>query len=305
VTHTDSANSGQTNDDDKTDEELLAEELAAYDSAHGLAPRIERAGVITWVKKSFIATSMSQRFFWAAALALALRSAGWLVIVYSDESPSGGDVSPFLSWWTYNGMNYLSLLLYFSAIALLIVALVFRRAARSLRGDVRFSPLGLWLAIGLIVVPLVSERINYVDILIWMRPAVQGAIGAPYVNTWEVNSDVLTGLTVAAAIAFLIIAIVLGRATKSDVRAQAVQTEPAVSPTALTTTNTMAIIAFVSAFFVGLVAVVLGHLALAEIRRTGQNGRGLAIAALWLGYIGVSIGAIALIAFAILTVVVG
>lgn len=49
-------------------------------------------------------------------------------------------------------------------------------------------------------------------------------------------------------------------------------------------TNTMAIIAFVSVWFISVVGIVLGHMALGEIRRTGERGRGLAIAALVLGY---------------------
>lgn len=59
--------------------------------------------------------------------------------------------------------------------------------------------------------------------------------------------------------------------------------------------NTLAVISFVSAFFVSLVAVVLGHLALGRIKRTGERGRGLAIAGLVLGYAGCIIGAVMII----------
>ena len=52
-------------------------------------------------------------------------------------------------------------------------------------------------------------------------------------------------------------------------------------------TNTLAIISLVSAFFVSLVAVITGHLALGQIRRTNEGGRGLAIAGLVLGSVGV------------------
>ena len=37
-----------------------------------------------------------------------------------------------------------------------------------------------------------------------------------------------------------------------------------------------------------ILAVVFGHMALGQIRRTGQSGRGLAIAGLVLGYLGVA-----------------
>ena len=52
-------------------------------------------------------------------------------------------------------------------------------------------------------------------------------------------------------------------------------------------TNTLAIVSLVSAFFVSLAAVITGHLALGQIRRTGEGGRGLAVAGLVLGYLGI------------------
>lgn len=62
-------------------------------------------------------------------------------------------------------------------------------------------------------------------------------------------------------------------------------------------TNTLSILALVSAFVAPFVVpVVLGHLGLSQIRRTGEGGRGLAVTALVLGYIQVAFWAI-LIAF--------
>jgi uncharacterized protein YacL len=51
--------------------------------------------------------------------------------------------------------------------------------------------------------------------------------------------------------------------------------------------NVLAIVSLVSAFFISLVAIITGHIALGQIKRTGEQGRGLAIAGLVLGYIGV------------------
>jgi hypothetical protein len=51
------------------------------------------------------------------------------------------------------------------------------------------------------------------------------------------------------------------------------------------TTNTMAILALVFAFVFAPAAIVLGHVAKKQIRRTGEQGEGLATAGLWLGYI--------------------
>ena len=52
-------------------------------------------------------------------------------------------------------------------------------------------------------------------------------------------------------------------------------------------TNTLAIISFVLGFVVSLGAVICGHLALSQIKRTGEGGRGFAIAGLVLGYVGI------------------
>lgn len=53
-------------------------------------------------------------------------------------------------------------------------------------------------------------------------------------------------------------------------------------------TNTMAIVALIASFFVALVGVILGHIALSQIKKTHEGGRGLAIAALIIGYIGIA-----------------
>jgi uncharacterized protein YacL len=65
--------------------------------------------------------------------------------------------------------------------------------------------------------------------------------------------------------------------------------------------NVLAIVSLVSAFFVSLVAIITGHIALSQIKRTGEQGRGLAIAGLVLGYIGFVGGIIiAIVVFAVL-----
>ena len=51
-------------------------------------------------------------------------------------------------------------------------------------------------------------------------------------------------------------------------------------------TNGMAIAAFVlSLFCCNLLAVIFGHMAISQINRTGEGGRGLATAALIIGYL--------------------
>lgn len=63
--------------------------------------------------------------------------------------------------------------------------------------------------------------------------------------------------------------------------------------------NVLAIIGFVGVFFLGIIGVVLGHIALSQIKRTGEGGRGFALAATIIGYVRVAgeiLGAITLVA---------
>ena len=63
-------------------------------------------------------------------------------------------------------------------------------------------------------------------------------------------------------------------------------------------TNTMALVGFIlslSGFVVGITAIpgiVLGHIGLSQIRKTGEDGHGLGVAALVLGYIQVGLWAV-------------
>ncbi|MFC9419893.1 DUF4190 domain-containing protein, partial [Bacillus mobilis] len=54
-----------------------------------------------------------------------------------------------------------------------------------------------------------------------------------------------------------------------------------------TRTNPFAIASFVLSFFVTLLSIIFGHVALSQIKRTGEGGRGLALAGLWISYLSV------------------
>lgn len=56
--------------------------------------------------------------------------------------------------------------------------------------------------------------------------------------------------------------------------------------------NTMAIVAFILAFFISIVGIILGFVALSQIKKTGEQGRGLAIAAIIIGFVEIAIGII-------------
>ncbi|OBK28369.1 hypothetical protein A5634_01385 [Mycobacterium asiaticum] len=57
----------------------------------------------------------------------------------------------------------------------------------------------------------------------------------------------------------------------------------------------MAIAALVASLVLAPLGIVFGHISLSQIKKTGEDGRGLAIAGLVLGYVGTALAAIALI----------
>jgi hypothetical protein len=66
-------------------------------------------------------------------------------------------------------------------------------------------------------------------------------------------------------------------------------------------TNVLAIVALIGAFVLPLAGIICGHIALAQIKRTGERGHGLALAGTILGYVFVGLGLLfGLLAFALL-----
>lgn len=63
-------------------------------------------------------------------------------------------------------------------------------------------------------------------------------------------------------------------------------------------TNIWAILALVSGLTIPPLAIIAGHVALSQLKRTGDQGRGLAIAGLVLGYLLTAIIVVAIIAVA-------
>jgi uncharacterized membrane protein HdeD (DUF308 family) len=61
-------------------------------------------------------------------------------------------------------------------------------------------------------------------------------------------------------------------------------------------TNTLAIVALVLGIVVPIGGIICGHIALSQIKRTGEQGRGLALAGTILGYVLTVLGIIIIIA---------
>ena len=70
------------------------------------------------------------------------------------------------------------------------------------------------------------------------------------------------------------------------------QTSAGFPPAQSDRTNGLAIAALISSFFISIVGIILGHIALSQIKRTGEKGRGLAIAGLIIGYLSLVVGII-------------
>ena len=68
-------------------------------------------------------------------------------------------------------------------------------------------------------------------------------------------------------------------------------------------TNILAIISLVASILgISIGGIIMGHIARAQIKRTGDNGSGLALAGLIVGYVGFAFGVIAFIFYLILIV---
>lgn len=60
-------------------------------------------------------------------------------------------------------------------------------------------------------------------------------------------------------------------------------------------TNTLAIVAFVGSFFVSLLGIIAGHIALRQIKRSGEKGHGFALAGTIIGYVALVLTALAVV----------
>ncbi|GGF40137.1 DUF4190 domain-containing protein [Subtercola lobariae] len=64
-------------------------------------------------------------------------------------------------------------------------------------------------------------------------------------------------------------------------------------------TNVFAIVALVLAFVVPIGAIVVGHIALSQIKRTGEQGRGIALAGTIIGYAFTILAILAVLAYVV------
>lgn len=73
-------------------------------------------------------------------------------------------------------------------------------------------------------------------------------------------------------------------------------------------TNSLAVVSLITSLcgifivpvILSIVGIITGHMSLGQIRRTGEGGRGLAFAGLWIGYITVILALLGIVAFVLL-----
>lgn len=71
------------------------------------------------------------------------------------------------------------------------------------------------------------------------------------------------------------------------------------APAQRDTYNVLAIVGFIASFFVSIVGIVLGFVALSQIKRTGEKGRGLALAAIIIGFVAIALTILLVILFVV------
>lgn len=66
-------------------------------------------------------------------------------------------------------------------------------------------------------------------------------------------------------------------------------------------TNSLAIVALASSFFIGIVGIVTGYIALGQIKARGESGRGLALAGVIIGWVQTAVVALAIVVLLVVT----
>lgn len=75
------------------------------------------------------------------------------------------------------------------------------------------------------------------------------------------------------------------------------QPAPGAQPSAHKKTNLMAILSLVGAFVFPIAGIILGHISLGQIKKTGEGGRGLGLTGTILGYVFTFLGLIIIIVY--------
>ncbi|WP_427869135.1 DUF4190 domain-containing protein [Leucobacter luti] len=70
---------------------------------------------------------------------------------------------------------------------------------------------------------------------------------------------------------------------------------PQGAPSSQPPLNALALVSFIGSFFVSLVGIICGHIALSQIKKSGERGRGFALAGTIIGYVSAALTILAVI----------
>lgn len=76
------------------------------------------------------------------------------------------------------------------------------------------------------------------------------------------------------------------------------------APAAQASTNVLAIISLVISFFIAPAGIVTGHIALNQIKKTGEQGHGLALAGTIIGYVLTALAIIGIVIYVVVIAIV-
>jgi len=240
---------------------------------------------------------------WRRAVSTALATIGLLLVMHSFVSPLGG-LRPFQGLDVAFGLaggELPEIVQPFAAV--MVLAAWFIARARS-----GWSYLLLPIVFVVHLISNLADRFSWspplwdsskiLNPLIGAQPFTSGAAGFAYTVGPVLGWALLLGG--AAWVSRLVIEARMVPAMKSrPARVVAAAPTPVAGPVAegqpaVSRTNTLAILALVFGIAGGVLGIIFGHLARAQIRRTGEEGWGMATAGLVLGYIGTSASIIVL-----------
>jgi hypothetical protein len=175
-------------------------------------------------------------------------------------------------WYVGVHIRFLELALWWIGIAVAVVFVALRKRAGALAGIIT------------VAVPTTIALVTFVTRIV-----------ANQIWDWGLASAAWFVVDILATAALMALAIFM--VSRLNAHAPAA-TAPPLGVGSPEKTNGLAIAALLASLLTfWIVGIVLGHVALSQIKRSGDGGRGLALAGVIIGYVGWAIGAVALIAF--------
>ena len=274
--------------------------------------------------------SQSRTLFIIAGALTLVRVLMWVVIALDPDN---------LGWRTFlHAMTGLDYLLYAAAVAAFVLGLVARRQQRAAAGKSSFARLGLIIGLLVLIIPFTYFTVNRIFHVqqYWMivNPAtydndpnyghllfsfvarlfspflVHGGMAPWIVPTLDWVGLLAWPVWILASAALLTFGIIFGRSPAK--RMPGIQSvagptfvtsgSAPVSYQQSTATNGLALASIIVVWFSSIVGLILGHIALSQIKQTGQPGHGMALTAVIVGWVSTGLAVLAVIIYLIVIV---